>query len=108
MALTHATPGEVISIRPLGENLRSEVTRTLLKTDRLQVIRLVVPADKEIPYHQVNGDITIQCLEGQAGVQAGGVTRVLQAGEMLFLNGREPHAVRGIEDGSLLVTILLD
>jgi hypothetical protein len=36
-----------------------------------------------------------------------GVAQVLQAGEMMYLTGNEVHAVRGLEDASLLVTILL-
>ncbi len=107
MALPHAKSGEVIDIRPLGEGLTRSLTTTLVKTDRLEVIRLVVPADKEIPPHQVAGEITVQCLEGRVAFTAGGTTRDLAAGQMLYLAGNVPHSLRGLEDASVLVTILL-
>jgi quercetin dioxygenase-like cupin family protein len=107
IAITHAQSGQVIDIRPLGEGLARSLTTTLVKTDRLEVIRLVVPAGKEIPPHQVAGEITVQCLEGRVAFTAGGTTRELAAGQMLYLAGHEPHSLRGLEDASVLVTILL-
>lgn len=62
---------------------------------------------KEIPTHQVAGEITVRCLEGQVAFTAGESTRDLEAGQLLLLAGNAPHALRGIEDASLLVTILL-
>lgn len=107
MAIPHAKPGEVIDVRPLGEALERTITNTLVKTDRLEVIRLVVPAGKEIPSHQVAGEITVQCLEGRVAFTSGGATRELAAGQMLYLGGRDSHALRGLENASVLVTILL-
>ena len=107
MAVPHATPGQAIDIRPLGPALSRTVTTTLVKTDRLEVIRLVVPAGKEIPSHKVAGEITVQCLEGRVAFTAQGDTRELQAGQMCYLSGGEEHSVKGIEDASVLVTILL-
>jgi quercetin dioxygenase-like cupin family protein len=107
MAIPHAKSGEVIDIRPLGEGLTRSVTTTLVKTDRLEIIRLVVPAGKEIPPHQVAGEITVLCLEGRIAFTAGGTTRELAAGQMLYLKGNEPHSLRGVENASVLVTILL-
>jgi len=103
----HAKPCEVINVGPLGPALKKSATVTLAKTDSLEVIRLVVPAAKEIATHSVPGEVTIQCLEGEVGILAHEVTRILGAGQMLYLAKGEPHAVRGIEDASLLVTILL-
>jgi quercetin dioxygenase-like cupin family protein len=107
MAIPHAKSGEVIDLQPLGEAVAHAVTHTLVKTDRLEVIRMVVPAGKDIPPHQVTGEITVQCLEGRVAFAAGGTTRELAAGQMLYLAGNEPHSLRGIDDASVLVTILL-
>ncbi len=107
MAVPHAKPGEAVDVRPLGPALAHSKTATLIKTDSLEVIRLVLPAGKEIPPHQVAGEITVQCLEGRVAFTAGGATRDLTAGQLLYLAGNEPHALRGLEDASLLVTILL-
>lgn len=107
MAIPHAASGEVIDIRPLAAGLRDAVTTTLVKTDQLEVIRLVLPAGKEIAEHRAPGEITVQGLEGTVEFQAHGQTRTLQAGQMLHLASREPHAVKAVEDSSILVTILL-
>jgi hypothetical protein len=41
------------------------------------------------------------------GIVVNGITEVLSAGQLLYLSKNELHAVRGIRDASLLVTILL-
>jgi quercetin dioxygenase-like cupin family protein len=107
MAIPHADPGQVIDVSPMGPALHGAVTKTIIKTPRLEVIRLVVPAGKEIPTHRVAKEITVQCLEGRVAFTAGGRTQDLRSGQMLYLSGEEAHSVRGLEDASLLVTILL-
>ncbi len=108
MAIPHAKPGEVIDVRPLGSALAQAKTTTLVKTPTLEVIRLIIPADREIcHHHDLAGEITVQCLEGRITVQIDGDTRVLEASEMLFLSGGQPHTLRGLEDASVLLTILL-
>ncbi len=107
MAIAHAKSGEVIDLRPLGAALTHAATTTLVKTDRLEIIRYVVPAGKEWHGHQVPGEITVQCLEGRVAFTADGTTHQLAAGQMLYLAGHEPHSLRGIENASVLVTILL-
>jgi quercetin dioxygenase-like cupin family protein len=107
MAIPHAKSGEVIDLCPVGETHAPARTMTLVKTDRLEVIRLVVPTGKELPHHQVAGEITVQCLEGRVEFTAGTTARELRAGQMLYLAGGEPHWLRGIEDASVLLTILL-
>ena len=107
MAIPHANPGQVIDVRPLGAAIQTSVTTTLVKTDRLEVIRLLLPAGKEIPPHKVPGDITVQCLEGRVAFSSRDATQELQAGQMCYLAGGTEHAVKGLEDASVLVTILL-
>lgn len=107
MAIPHAQSGEVVDVRPLGPALAAARTTTLVKSKALEVIRLVVPAGKEILSHEVPGEVTLLCLEGVVGIPVGSATRVLEAGQFLYLAGHESHAVRGIQDASILVTILL-
>ena len=107
MAIPHANSGDVIDVRPLGDALARTVTHALVKTDRLEVIRVVLPPGKEMPEHHVAGEVTVLCLEGRLAVTAGGAAHDLAAGQMLYLAGGVPHALRGVEAGSALVTILL-
>ncbi len=108
MAIPHATSGQVIDIRPLAEKLRQSATTTLVKSEKLEVIRLVLPAGKEIAQHSVAGEVTVQCLEGQVAFSVQGQTMILLPGRLLFLSGDELHALKGIEDSSVLVTICLE
>ena len=107
MSIPHAVPGEVVDVRPLGAALATTVTRTLVKTDSIDVIRMIVPAGKEIPTHKAKGELVVQCLEGKIAFTACGKTHDLEAGQLLYLPTGEPHSLRGIEDGSLLLTVLL-
>jgi quercetin dioxygenase-like cupin family protein len=107
MAIQHAKPAEVIDVRPLGPKLGDFQTTTLVKTDALQVLRLVLPAGKVIDPHQVPGEITVQCVEGSVVFGAGDTTCELSAGELIYLEGSAEHSVRAVTDASLLVTILL-
>jgi hypothetical protein len=55
MAISHAKPGEVVDIRPLGLALASAQTKTLLRAEQVEVIHLIVPAGKEIEEHKAKG-----------------------------------------------------
>lgn len=106
MSIPHAKPGEVIQL-PLGPTFRNSQTTTLVKTSDLELVRLVLPAGKEIPTHKAPGEITVQCLEGRVAFTVGSKTQELIVGQLLYLSATEPHSVRAIEDSSLLVTMLL-
>jgi quercetin dioxygenase-like cupin family protein len=106
MTIPHAKPGEVVDVRPLGPALASAQTATLLRAEQVEVRRLVVPAGKEIPEHQARGEIVVHCLEGKVAYTAFGKEHVLEAGTLFYLPTGEPHSVKGIEDASLLLTIL--
>lgn len=107
MAVPHAKAGEIVDVRPLGSALPSAQTTTLVRAERVEVIRLVVPAGKEIPEHRAKGEIVLQCLEGRVAFTTSGRTQTLEAGTLLYLPAGEPHSVSGVEDASLLLTILL-
>ncbi len=107
MALPHAKPGEVVDVSPLGAKLNTVRTTTLVKSDTLEVLRLVLPAGKEIAPHAVPGEITVQCLEGRVMFRARGSEREMSAGTLLHLAGGDEHSLRAIDDASLLVTIQL-
>jgi len=107
MSMPQAMPGEVIDVRPRGTAPAGIQLITLVKTATLEVRRLVLPKGREIPTHQAPGEITVHCLEGRVAFTAGGTTRALEAGQMLFLDAGDPHSIVGLEDSSLLVTKLL-
>ena len=60
MAIPHAQPGEVIDVRPLAERLAASITKTLIKTQHVEVIRMVLPAGKVLTQHKAPGEIVVQ------------------------------------------------
>jgi quercetin dioxygenase-like cupin family protein len=107
MAIPHAKPGEVVDVRPLGTALSDTSTWTIVKTETLEVIRIVLPAGKQLPPHKVPGEITVHCLEGRVEFRVGESKRELTAGKFLYLEGGSEHSLHAGENSSLLVTILL-
>ncbi|RZI43423.1 cupin domain-containing protein [Herbaspirillum sp. HC18] len=106
MSQYHPVPGEVIDIRPLGPNLADAAPIALVRTDDIEVMRLVLPKGKSIPEHHVPGEITLQCIEGTIEVQAHDRTQALRAGELIYLEGNTPYAILALEDSSALMTML--
>lgn len=105
MALHHASSGELISVRPLLNELSRSVTHMLYNSDRLKVFRVVLPAGKEMPLHQVEGELTAQCLEGCVEFIAGVTVQVMQEGDLVCLAGNVMHGMKAIKDASILVTL---
>jgi quercetin dioxygenase-like cupin family protein len=108
MALPHAQLLDVINVSPLGANLKEAVSTSLIKTDRLQLLHLVLPAHKDMPEHHVDQEITIHCLEGEVEVVWPGGVRQLRPGNIVVLPGQERHSLRARTDCAVLVTLLLD
>lgn len=87
----------------MGSNLGDAKTGTLLKTDDMEVLRLILPAGKTIAEHKAPGEITVQCIEGRVQFTAMDKTVELTAGTMLYLTVAQPHSLRAVEDSLLLV-----
>jgi quercetin dioxygenase-like cupin family protein len=87
--------------------LRQTNSSALVRVDHLEVFRLVLVAGKTARDHKASDAITIQCPEGKVELEAHGRTQILRAGDVVYLSDAEPHAVKALEDSSLLVTVLL-
>jgi quercetin dioxygenase-like cupin family protein len=95
-----------VNLRPEGASLSEATTFPLVKEETFEAIRMVIRKGHEMSGHQVEGAITIYCLDGRIAFTARGETHDLRAGYWLFLLGNERHSLRGIEDSSFLLTIL--
>ena len=107
MALPHAQPLDVVDIRPLGAALHDAVSTSLLKTDRLQLLHLVLPARKNLPQHHVDDECTIHCLEGDVELQMPGGARRLAPGQLVLLPAGQPYSLSARVDSAVLMTLLL-
>jgi quercetin dioxygenase-like cupin family protein len=106
MALPHAQPLDVISVRPLGDALPQSVSTSLIKTERLQLLHMVLPQHADMPEHHVNDSCVVHCLEGQIDVVMPSGNRRLMAGELVVLPAGQPHALRARAASAVLVTLL--
>jgi quercetin dioxygenase-like cupin family protein len=86
--------------------LAGQGTETLLKSKALRVMRLAVPAHKLLDTHKAAGEVTLYCLSGRVTLFVEGVGHELSAGQLAHLPPAVPHAVRGIDDAVLLLSIV--
>lgn len=107
MALEHLLPMQAVDLHPLEAGLADAKSVALFKSEHLEVIRLVLPAGKSLAPHRVEGEITLQCLEGEVDVEAGGEKTRLRGAQMLYLRGGASHGVTAVRDASLLLTVVL-
>lgn len=107
MALPHAQPLDIIDLRPLGDALAPTRSHSLLRTDKLQLMRVVLLAGQGLPPHFQEGEVFIQCLEGLVAVHTSAGEKVLQPGYALVLPPGEPHALKAEQNSSLTVLMLL-
>ncbi len=107
MALLHSRPLDIINISPLGPALRDAVSTSLLKTGRIQLLHLVLPARRDVPQHHVDDECTIHCLEGDVEVQMPGGARRLGAGQLVVLPAAQPYSLSARVDSAVLMTLLL-
>ena len=106
MAKHHAAAGEVMKISPISES--GIKTSALVKADSFEAIHLVLRAGEHIPDHKIGGSISLYCIEGDATIDTPDGERLLCAGYWLYLGPGTPHAVRGITDASLILTVFFD
>ena len=107
MAQTHARPGQVVSVRPLGDRLSSSRTTAILKAYQVEVVRIVLGAGKQLREHSAPGEITVQCIEGRIAFRTPEASHVLEAGDFIHLRRDEPHALEAIVDSSALLTLCI-
>ena len=107
MALPHAQLLDVINVAPLGEKLRESVSTSLIKTDRVQLLHMVLAAHQDQPSHHVADECTIHCLEGQVEVVMGSGVKKLGPGNVIVLPAGQEHSLRARTDCTVLVTLLL-
>lgn len=106
MALKHAQLLDVIDLRATDEDRCGAFSRSLLKTNHLQLMQLVLGIGEQLPEHHVAGEITIQCLTGNVRVVMPLQTCELTAGQLIALPAGERHAVHAQSNATLLVTLL--
>ncbi|QDT09633.1 cupin domain-containing protein [Stieleria marina] len=95
--------GQLIDLHDIGTNDQPK-PKLLIKTEPMNVMRLVLTAGKAIPEHKAAKDITVQCVAGKVEFTTMGETHTMTPGTMLFLPPEELHSLNAIEDSIMVVT----
>lgn len=106
MATHHASPAEIVDLDTWANDIPNEQTKAIVKTEEMELARLVIPAGKEIPTHKVSGPIVVHCINGKIEFTAMGTTQMLISGQLLHLLPDEPHSLKAVEDSIVLLTII--
>ena len=106
MAMHHAAPGEVVDLASWADDLPGEKTKAIVKTDTLELARLVLPGGHELRRHSVAGPVVLHCLEGRIAVGLGAVVKELESNQLLHLAPGEPHSIAALDDAVLLLTVV--
>jgi quercetin dioxygenase-like cupin family protein len=106
MALRHAVSGEVIDLNNPGQNVADDVSTALFRTDDIEVLRRVLQPGQSVPSHEVNGDITMQCLSGKFKLNVHGKTQTVNPGQLVCVAACEPYSFEGEEETVVLMTIV--
>lgn len=102
----HIEAGEVINLHTLNEDMPPKTTFALIKTEHMEVIRMVLPQGKVVAEHSVKGEISVQCLKGTTLFTVENEQLELNESDWLYLNGNQPHSLKAVTDTVLLLTIL--
>ena len=102
----HLNSGEVINLEKLGKDMRAQASYALIRTEDMEVIRMVIPEGKTVAEHSVEGEITVQCLKGSVDFTHENETQTLTNGDWIYLNKKVSHALTANEETVLLLTIL--
>ncbi len=114
MALEHLAPGQTQALLPDRALPTGFESRALFKGQELEVIQLLMGEGQRMLDHRVDGEITLQCLKGCVDVisHAQGEpdprpkARLIE-GELMYLQGGEPHQLLAVVASVVLLTIAL-
>ncbi len=103
---TYAQLKSPLDLRPPKKAFTHLKAENLFKTKCAEVVRLILPRGKAIPPHRAPGELLVQCIEGRIAFTAMGETCELTPGRLLHLPRDRHHALRSLEDSTLLLIIL--
>lgn len=106
--MAESGPLQVVDVQPYGPKLLRAHTTTLAKSRRLEIVRLVIRTGEERSTYVTPGEIVLHVLEGRVALSAFGEEHQLNASQLMYLPANTSHSLRGLEDASVLLTVLLD
>ena len=97
-------------VLPLAEEISVQpgqiVSKTLAQNRAVSVTLFAFAKDEEISTHDSAGDAMVQVLEGTGKFTVGGKEHICEAGDVLIMPAKIPHAVYAVEDFKWLLTVV--
>ena len=106
MATHHASPGEIVNLATWADDLAAEHSKAIVKTDEMELARLLLPTGESIENHHVEGPLVVHCLSGCLEITALGRTQEIGGGELLFLPPATTFTLKARRRALLLVTFI--
>ncbi len=107
MAVRLTTPGKVIDLRSPETTQDAHQLTLLVKTQDVEIVQLQIPAGSSIPTYEAAGEIILHCVEGRISLAALETSCEMSGGELLYLALNEAFSIQGIEDSTVLATIIV-
>lgn len=106
MATHHASPSEIVDLETWAHDLPNSHAKTIVKTNEMELARLVFSAGEEFPNHKVAGPVVVHCINGEIEFTAMGETQNLKPDQLVYLMPDESHSIYAIADAVVLLTII--
>lgn len=106
MSYGHVKSGDRINLQTLREELEVDATYALVKTDKMEVIRMALHKGKVVGRHTVDSEISVLCLDGEILFHIDSTAETLSKDDWLYLKEGQPFSYSVKEDTILLVTIV--
>lgn len=106
MSYGHVKPGDPINLQTLREELDVDTSYALVKTDRMEVIRMALPKGKMVEEHSVDSEISVLCLKGEIYFDIDHEAQTLTPDDWLYLNARQSFSYSVKKETILLITIV--
>jgi len=103
----YATHEEVVDFRFVKTPGSENPTTLLFKNHNVEILRLFLPEQTNIPTYEAAGEVILQCISGQVSLVAGERTHVLRGGQLIYLGENESFSIHAVEDSHLLATLLV-
>lgn len=102
----HIESGEVVNLETLKGDMSVDSSYALVKSEDMEVIRMALHAGKSIEEHNVDGEMSVQCLRGDILFMVDGEAVELKDNDWLYLQKKQAFSYSVKKDSILLVTIL--
>lgn len=103
------SPGDAFAATELVEVAPAAiVSRVVMKTAGGSVTLFAFAAGQELSEHTAPFDALVHVVAGQLELVVGGKPISAGAGDLVLMPARVPHAVRAVEDSTMMLTMLRD